>query len=134
MKRLILAMVAVAAALSPAWAQRMVPRERTMHVATQAGQELHVFTYASWHRDCSPEASPQIALRTQPAHGSILLRPSPSTVSVIREGAPDCTGRTYPGIGIWYVPAPGFRGADQFDYSVISANSSSHDTVVVDVR
>ncbi len=126
--------VAVAAALSPAWAQRVVPRERTMHVATQAGQELHVFTYASWHRDCSPEAPPQVILHTQPAHGSILLRPGPSTVSVIREGAPDCMGRTYQGVGVWYVPAPGFRGADQFDYSVINPNSSSHDTVVVDVR
>ncbi len=134
MKRLMLATVAVAAALSPAWGQRVVPKERTMHVATQAGQELHVFTYASWHRDCSPEGPPQIVIHMQPAHGDILLRPAPSTVSVIREGAPDCTGRTYPGIGVWYVPAPGFRGADQFDYSVVKPNSSSHDTVVVVVR
>ena len=134
MMRLMLAMTAIAAALSPAWGQRVVPRERSMHMATQAGQELHVFTYTSWHRDCSPEPPPQITLRMQPAHGSILLRPSPSTVSVIREGSPDCTGRTYPGIGVWYVPAPGFRGADQFDYNVVSLNSSSHDTVIVDVR
>ena len=76
-----------------------------------------MFTYAAWHRDCSPEAPPQIVIRTQPAHGSVLLRPGQSTVSVIREGAPNCTGHTYPGIGVWYVPAPGFRGADQFDYN-----------------
>ncbi len=134
MKRLMLAPVAVAAALSPAWGQRVVPRERNMHMATRAGQELHVFTYSAWRRDCSPEAPPQIVIRTQPAHGSVVFRPGQSTVSVIREGAPNCTGQTYPGVGVWYVPAPGFHGADQFDYNVVNPNSLSHDTVVVDVH
>ena len=93
-----------------------------------------MFTNSAWHRDCSSEAPPQIVLRTQPVHCNVLLRPGQSTVSVIREGVPDCTGQTYSGIGAWHVPAPGFRGADQFDYNVVNPNSLSYDTVVADVR
>lgn len=55
-------------------------------------------------------------------------------MSVIREGAPNRMDQAYPGIGGWYVPAPGFRGADQFGYNVFNPNSLSHDTVVANVR
>ncbi|MGI4944623.1 MAG: hypothetical protein ACRYHQ_29380 [Janthinobacterium lividum] len=55
-------------------------------------------------------------------------------MSVIREGAPNRMDQDYPGIGGWYVPAPGFRGADQFGYNVFNPNSLSHDTVVANVR
>ena len=42
--------------------------------------------------------------------------------------------QTYQGLGVWYAPAPGYHGVDQFDWDVIDANSLSHDTVVVEVK
>jgi hypothetical protein len=132
--RLILASLALAAAAIPAWGQHVMPREQTFRRSVQAGQELRVFTYARWHKDCRPIDPPQIALRTPPAHGTVSLRPGPSTVSQIREGMPDCTGRTYEGIGVWYAPAPGFRGVDQFDWTIVDASSTSHDSAIVEVK
>ena len=134
MIRWMLMMVVAIAAIAPAWGQHIVPRERTFHLATQPAQEIRVFTYTTFHRDCSPDVPPQIEFRTKPAHGTVSLRPAPSTVSVLREGAPDCTGHTYPGVAVWYVPSPDYRGPDQFDYSVITSRTLSHDTVIVDVR
>jgi hypothetical protein len=108
--RLILASLAFAAVAIPAWGQNIMSREQTFRRSVQAGQELRVFTYARWHTDCRPSDPPRVVLRTSPTHGTVSLRPGPSTVSFIREGMPDCTGRTYQGLGVWYVPAPGFRG------------------------
>jgi hypothetical protein len=73
-------------------------------------------------------------MRASPAHGSISLRPGPTTVTFVREGEADCTGKTYMGLGVWYVPSPGFRGVDQFDWDVIDSSSTSHDTAIVEVR
>jgi hypothetical protein len=133
--RRILASLALVAATVPAWGQQKVmPREQTYQRSVHADHELRVFTYARWHRDCSPLPPPKIVLRTSPAHGTASLRPGPTTVTFIRVGEPDCTGQTYQGLGVWYAPAPGYHGIDQFDWDVIDANSSSHDTVVVEVK
>jgi len=112
----------------------VMPREQTFRNSVPAGEDLRVFTYARWHRDCSPESPPQIVLRTQPAHGTVTLRPGPSTITNIRDGMPDCTGRTYQGLGVWYLPLPGFRGVDQFDWDVIGTQNVSHDTAIVEVK
>lgn len=47
MRRPMFAAIAVAAAPSPTRRQRVVPKERNVHVATQAGQELRVSTYSA---------------------------------------------------------------------------------------
>lgn len=132
--RLIVAGTALVAATIPAWGQKTMPREETFRRSAQGGQEVRVFTYAQWHRDCSPQPPPRIVLRTSPAHGTVSLRPGPTTVSRIRDGMPDCIGRTYQGLGVWYVPSPGFQGVDQFDWDVIGTKTESHDAAVVDVR
>lgn len=63
------------------------------------------------------------------------MRPSDVTVSVLRVGAPDCTGHTFPGTAIWYMPQPGFRGVDQFTYDIVGRTDALHrDTAVIDVR
>jgi hypothetical protein len=132
--RRILASLALVLVASAAWGEKVLLRDATFQRSVLAGQELRVFTYAHWHRDCSPELPPQIVLRTLPAHGTASLRPGPSTVAFIREGQPDCTGRTYQGLGVWYVPAPGFRGVDTFDWDVLDVRGTSHDTAVVEVK
>ncbi len=121
-------------AAGPVLGQTRVPRDQTVHRSMVAGQELRVFTYASFHRDCRPSPPPVIKLQTPPAHGTVSFRPGSSTVSVLREDSSDCAGKTYDGVAVWYVPAPGFRGIDTFDYQVINETSLSHDTAVVDVR
>jgi hypothetical protein len=93
-----------------------------------------VFTYARWHRDCSPQEMPRIVIRTQPAHGTVSLRAGPTTVSVIRAGEPDCMGHTYQGVGVWYRPAAGFKGVDQFDWDIIGSGNASHDTAIIEVK
>lgn len=93
-----------------------------------------MFNYASWDAACSPLPPPQIALTVAPRHGALSVRPGQFTVSQIREGAADCTGRTYPASTVWYMPAPGNRGPGRFVYSVISTRGTAHDTVIVDVR
>jgi hypothetical protein len=128
------AILAVIMASAPAWAQNVMPREQTFNRSVRAGQELRVFTYARWHRNCSPLEMPRIVVRTQPAHGTVSLRAGPTTVSFIRAGEPDCTGHTYQGMGVWYLPAPGFTGTDKFDWDVIGSGNASHDTAVVEVR
>ena len=52
----------------------------------------------------------------------------------VTEGMTDCTGRVMPGMAIFYQPAPGFVGVDQFQYDVIETNITHHDTAVVTVR
>ncbi len=133
--RRILVSLALVAATFPAWGQQKVmPREQTFQRSVVAGQELRVFTYARWHRDCSPLDPPRIVLRTSPTHGTVSLRPGQTMVTFIREGEPDCTGHTYQGVGVWYVPAPGYHGVDQFDWDVLDADRTAHDTVVVQVK
>jgi hypothetical protein len=55
-------------------------------------------------------------------------------VTVVRQGEADCSGKTYQGLSVWYVPAPGFRGTDRFDWDVYGTNDQSHDSVVIQVR
>ena len=132
MRRTLVCLAALSASVQ-AWGQTRIPREHTIRSSTQSGQELRVSGYARWHRDCTADQPPQIIIRTPPAHGTVSVRPGPSTVSSLRPGSPDCTGKTYPGVAVWYAPATGFRGVDQFDWNVIGGEVA-HDTAVVEVR
>ncbi len=136
--RLLLACLAINLLVSPAFAQsgapHVMPREQIFRRSILAGQDLRVFTYARWHRDCSSQPPPEIVLRTRPSHGTVTLRPGSSTVTNIREGSPDCTGNTYPGLSVWYLPSPGFRGVDQFDWDVVDTTTPSRDSAIVEVK
>jgi len=91
-------------------------------------------TYARWHKDCRPKAPPKIVVQVAPAHGTLSRRPGPTTVTFLREGMPDCVGKTYNGLGVWYVSAPGFRGVDQFSWLVIDSTIVPHDKTIVEVQ
>jgi hypothetical protein len=131
---LLFASLVLVAFAIPVCGQTNMPREHTFQRSVETGQELHVFTYTEWHRDCAPMDPPRIVLRASPAHGTASLRPGPTTVTFVREGEADCTGKTYQGLGVWYVPAAGFRGIDQFDWDVIGSGRPSHDTAIVEVK
>jgi hypothetical protein len=112
----------------------VMPREQTLSRSVDSGQELRVFTYARWSPTCQQRNPPRIEIRTQPEHGRVELRTGPATVSHIREGEADCTGKTFDGLGVWYRPTPGYHGTDTFSWDVIDVRGTSHDTAVVEVR
>ena len=136
--RALLAGLVFGVVVGPAFGQsappHVMPREQTFRRSAAAGTDLRVFTYARWHDDCSPDAVPHVLLRTKPAHGTVTVRPGNSTVANVREGSPDCTGRTYQGISVWYLPSAGFLGVDQFDWDVTDSKATSHDTAIVEVK
>lgn len=111
----------------------MLARDQVFRRPAAAGEEMHVFTYARFHHDCRADTPPRLELRSPPAHGTVAIRDTSSTVTAIREGETDCSGRTYPGIGIWYTPAPGFHGTDGFAWDVVGTRVS-HDSAVIEVR
>ncbi|MEO6972872.1 MAG: Ig-like domain-containing protein [Rhodoferax sp.] len=100
---------------------------------TVAGREVRIFTYAEHHRDCGQSSLPIVTILTQPAHGSVSVRKNSVVAGRSRFGAPDCSGQTYEGQGIWYLPAAGFSGPDQFDYTVDLGNGIAHDTAIINV-
>ena len=112
----------------------VVSRQQTIRRTATPGQEVKIFTYASFNRQCQSNNQPQITLRIRPAHGTVAIRPGQSTVSVIREGAPDCTGKTYLGTAVFYTPEPGYRGSDQFDYDVLNKDNTAHDTAIISIE
>ena len=118
---------------APVAAQTVVPIEDTLHRVLAAGQEAVIRNYSSWNSDtCAPNPPPQATLRSQPQHGTVTVRPGMSTIRLIREGKPQaCLGVTIPGT---YTPSPGFRGTEEFDYTITSTNGVYHDTAVLDVR
>jgi hypothetical protein len=123
------------AALTQATAQNFVPRERTLRQTTEAGQDLRVEGYTRMEKGCVPGEPPRIVLLHPPAHGTASTRPGPSTIREVREGMSGaCAGMTVPGIHVWYTPAPGYHGTDQFDWNVISRGGTFHDTAVIEVR
>ena len=129
--RAILAALLVSA---PAAAQTTLRADETFHRSAAAGQEMRVFTYGGYHRDCSPLPPPQAVLRTLPAHGSVSIRPAPAAIRMTREGGTPCIGITVPGTVVFYTPAAGFHGADQFDWTVTTVRATAHDAAVVDVQ
>jgi hypothetical protein len=126
------------AVVTVALAQKPLPQrlshEHTFQRSVRAGGEVRIFTYARWHRDCSPAEPPSIEILTPPAHGTTSIRPAPLTVDQIREGEADCTGKTYTGTSLRYAPTAGFHGTDRFDWNVYGTSEISHDSVVVEVR
>lgn len=131
-----LALIAACVVLAvPASAQDAAsPDARTLHRSTAMGAEVRVFTYSQHHADCSPAAEVQIVMRSNPAHGTVSIRAASVVSGPSRFGAPDCSGKTMPGLAIWYTPSPGFRGADRFGYDVTFSNGVAHDTAAIEVK
>ena len=88
-----------------------------------------MFTYTPHRADCSPVNDVRITVLTPPAHGSVTTRPDTVIAGASRFGAADCSGRPVAGMGVYYLPQPGFHGADRFDYDASFSNGTEHATV-----
>jgi hypothetical protein len=101
---------------------------------TTPGQEVLIAQHSRWNSRCEPEALPVVEVLTKPANGTVDVRPGVKKVSTPpRAGKTDCRGRELPSNDIWYTPAPGYHGTDQFDYNVTLSDRTLHDRAVVDV-
>jgi hypothetical protein len=128
-----MALVAFAWA-QPTAAQADAGHERTFRRKTTAGQELRVFTYTEHRLDCSQGPQPVIRIVTPPSHGQASIRQGSIVSGPSRFSPIDCSGHTYVGQGVWYVPDPSFTGSDRFDYEVSLGGGVAHDTAEVEVR
>ena len=109
-------------------------KQQTFKRRTTAGQEVRIATYIQHRSDCSPSPSPVITVTGNPAHGTTSLRPGSVVAGPSRFGAPDCSGRSLPGMALWFTPEPGFTGSDRVEYTVQFSNGTAHDTGIVDVK
>ena len=111
-----------------------VESARNIERSGAGGTELRVFTYTPHRADCSSVKDVRIIVRTSPAHGSVTTRPDTVIAGASRFGAADCSGRPIDGLGVYYVPQPGFHGIDRFDYDASFSNGTEHATVTVIIR
>lgn len=112
-----------------------VARETTIQRRTQPGIPVRIRTYTAFSRQCEPRPAPSIVIRDPAAHGTVGTRPGVATVTIITEGAPDCSGHTLPGIDLIYTPQPGFVGTDRVTYDVVFITGQPrHDTALIDIR
>ena len=133
MRSVLLGVVACVTLASSAHAQSS-PGTRTIRRTGASGQEIRVFTYTPHRSDCSATGDAQISVAVNPAHGTVTVRPGSVVAGPSQFGAVDCSGRTLAGTGVWYLPQPGFRGSDRFEYDVTTSNGRSHDTAIIEVQ
>lgn len=81
--------------------RRTVPANRTTGVGAQA-------TYSA---QCHPSAVPQMKVAQAPKHGKVIFKQVSFKLS---ESAGRCAGKRVKGMGVYYQPARGFRGKDEF--------------------
>jgi hypothetical protein len=82
-------------------------------VRTEMGQPVLVGAFTDLTRGCAGTA-PRMTVARAPAHGQLRMEPGPMRQMVADPRFPGCAGRTVQGIQVWYDPAPGFTGHDQF--------------------
>jgi hypothetical protein len=103
-------------------------------VSTSAGQEVKVGRYASWTVFCGPIPITVIT-KNEPAHGKISIRAENWVMTGgQRLGTIDCTGKILQGVGVYYMPQPGFRGDDQVELTVPSGNGTMKDVIAIKVN
>ena len=115
-------------------AQEDTAAARTYRRVTSPGQEVRIITYTQHHNDCSAMEAPGTTLSARPMHGTVSIRPDSVVTGPSRFGSRDCSGKLLPGLGVFYLPEPGYQGVDRFAVDVVNRNGSAHDTVIVTVR
>ena len=134
MIRMTLLLSALPLTALPAYAQQRDPNEvMTRRVSTVEGKSVLVRNYASWKSDCTSRGEPVVTVDTQPQHGSVSVRSGMSTIREYTGDGAHCVGQQVAGTSVWYQPAPGFHGIDQFAIT-INAMHMFHDRAVIEVR
>ena len=120
---------------APAFGEtRRIGGEQTLNRRVAPGGTVRVFTYGRWDSACNPLPAPDVVMRTQPQHGTVVIQSGQTEVRMIREGAADRTGRVMPGTAVFYRAEPGYRGTVQFDYDVLNGGEARHDTAVIQIN
>jgi hypothetical protein len=87
--------------------------------ATKAGQEVKVRQHAPAFSGGCSGAMPTLTFDPKPAHGTVDVRPDRFIMGkgYTSGNASSCDGQPVDGIAIWYIPAAGFHGVDQFAWT-----------------
>jgi len=95
---------------------------------TKAGQEVKVRNHApSLSANCSG-LMPTLTFDPKPAHGTIDVRPDRFIMGkgYNSGSASSCDGQPVNGLAIWYIPAAGFHGVDQFAWTADFGGNGRH--------
>jgi hypothetical protein len=95
---------------------------------TPAGQPVKIRNHVKLSPGCGG-SSPEIDFSPGPAHGKVEVKPDRFVFGkgYVSGGLRECEGREVDGVAIWYTPAPGFHGVDQFTWSAsFGGGSRSH--------
>jgi hypothetical protein len=99
------------------------------------GQPVLLHQYANWDQFCHSTGEPIITLVTQPVGGTIEQRHEmKADGGTARVGSTSCVGTPIPAVGVYYVPKPGFKGMDTFQFDVRYSKGILTDTAIVEVR
>jgi hypothetical protein len=63
--------------------------------------------------------TPNISFNTKPAHGTVDIKPDRFIMGKGYNTGPTeaCAGQMVDGVALWYTPAAGFHGVDQFSWT-----------------
>lgn len=90
-------------------AAKNIVRERT----AIPGEENRLMTHSDYGEKCEGGPIPTVELTRHPEHGRVVVRESVETV--MRPGH-ICHERKINGVGVFYIPEPGYVGIDEFAY------------------
>ena len=105
-------------------------------VTVEPGGEVLVCDHKNWDKTCKPLPVPTIKVTHQPANGTVAVRSG--TFVVKNPWHPDaertCIGRSFPGLGVYYLANSTFRGVATFEYEVTVGYHNRRFTFEVDVE
>jgi hypothetical protein len=99
---------------------------RTRTVA--AGQSIRVAVHYSYRPDDCSATSGIVKVLSKPQHGKLSNKKVLTTIVHSRFGSVGkCYGKPVGGFEIYYTPAPGFRGADEFSVELFWSPINRHE-------
>jgi hypothetical protein len=105
---------------------------------TASGVPALMYSYSAWKNDCSPDLG-VVKVLVKPQHGKLAPRESLVTIKGLgrryNNGSLACVGKSTPAFKVYYTPARGFRGTDNFKIEVTyRGHSPDVDTFTVEVQ
>ncbi len=122
------AALVAAATVGPAYADEVLVRSAV------AGKAEWMDDYYGWSNDCKPIVY-DIDVVDPPRNGKVAPKPKVGTIPPAKIGsARGCIGKPFKGWSIFYTPARGYRGSDQFRVRMRVGNQSKFFTYRINVH
>ncbi len=117
--------IALLAGTTAAWAE-----EAPIAKTTAAGQSVKVRNHVKLNAGCAG-TTPNISFNTKPAHGTVDIKPDRFIMGKGYNTGPTeaCAGQMVDGVALWYTPAAGFHGVDQFSWTADFGGNGRHTRV-----